>query len=323
MLLETAIDPACLSMERSLELFRRILWSHGVVLLAIPQKWEKRAKGECGLLGHANRAVKIIETLKFNDKFVERSSVDLCSHAKSWVDCAADHHRDLPIGLVVMPHENAEHVAEPFKTLDAAIDEHPCRILAAGAAKAIPLERSAFVSVVSPLIRYSRQVYFCDPYVVSKQRRVDSLVEAMRFGIQRRAFADPPEVTIFIGPGSNEEVWISQDKPLPKEEKRLRNILDSTESKIREKMGAEKANFTLVCVDSTLPDGQRFHNRFVLTERFGIHFGESIPFPDPNQALASKDVFSFLSRGSLTEMFYSFHNARQEVEENRVRQFSL
>ena len=109
MLLETAIDPACLSTERSLELFRRILGSHGVVLLAIPQKWEKKAKAECGLLGHASRAVKIIETLRANEKFVERSSVDECSHAKSWFDCAAAHHRDLPIGLVVTPHENAEH----------------------------------------------------------------------------------------------------------------------------------------------------------------------------------------------------------------------
>lgn len=327
MLLETAIDPACLSEERSLELFHRLRGIEGVVLLAIPQKWEKRAKAACGVLSHAGRAVKILETLRANNKFAERTAIDECSYAGSWPDCAAAHHRDLPIGLVVIPHENEEHSTEPFKTLDAAIDEHPCKILAAAAGKEIPFDPAGFASVVSPAVRYSRQVYFCDPYVASnafarnKPHRVDSIVEAIRLGTQRRAFADPPDISIFIGPDGKSRTWGSLEKPLPREEAQVRNILANTEARIREKIGVAKATFTLVCVDLDLPDSRRFHNRYVLTERFGMFFGESIP--DLEQRPESKDACAFLSRDSLTETFYSFQRARQEAGESRVRQFSL
>jgi len=267
MLSEYALEPDLLNSYESCRYFlEKFGISRGRLVSQFPTSWlrtvhelilRERGAGRCSELQHAR-----IETMLANIRSaLVRRGADGYRAEDTWLLNAENEHVARPFRAVVA-HENPRN--RDFVLVASDMDEtHPLWAVACGIV--VPRTPAALAAAAKPLLQISETLVFIDRHFGPENARHRQVFEALlRAGTADRA-RDPRTITYFTGtPATNDFFLDTCRDELPR--------ITPAGMTVRLAKLAERAA------------GEKFHNRYVLTERGGISLGTGLDSGQPGQS---------------------------------------
>jgi hypothetical protein len=298
MLLETAVDPECFTRAEITHFLLYVQRSNRVVLSKVPRKWHSQiSKSMDGLPHSPSVTVRLADFVK-SGRIVGRPEPISPLEGDTWTAVARKEHVRLPFAAIVSAQRSHDDGGTEFFSLNEAIESQSSPF-DAPTGLLVQQTCAAFCESVAPLLRHSVTVFFVDPYLGgNNEKALLAILSSIREGKRMRSRLDGLEVVLCTSAKENEN-------PV------------ATAGNIRRfmlKAGVEKeAKMKIAVLPDVFEDGQRNHDRFVLTKDYGISMSESI-LPGRRENPDSQSVFNTLDARMTGSRFSYYEKQIQRAE---------
>jgi hypothetical protein len=253
---EYAIEPQLLSNWKDFRYFsEQFGLSRGRLISRYPKRWEKMVYES--LTANACPPVekaKIVEKLsRIKDRMITRQSV--WDPQKEWLPNAEEEHGRKPFRAILA---RGNPRSQPFVLEGNDVEEnHPLwKVEASQFVARTPQEIGTYIG---PLLRISRHVLFVDPYFRAGHRDYRELFATLFELAVCDKSSEPPRVEIFASTKNDlGEVFFFDEC--------RRCLTDLIPAGIQVKIGLWSQRI----------GGEEIHNRYILTDRGGVKFGNSL-----------------------------------------------
>lgn len=276
MLREFAVDPALFG---DFQEFRYLIEKFGVtkarMITEFPKKWRKMVYASA--TGFTPRQRKQLQVW-LSDKatmFLVPSGRDFCSSG-DWLTDAELAHDQNPFHAI-LANENPRNHDKILVTADTLLESEP--LFDCPREILMPRTPEEFAKVAGPLLKWSRQIIFVDPYVRAQKQWNNSL-KAMFHYIQDSASVQ----------------YCAIDTPQGIEKSYRLDELKNKWPQLIPK--GKNLEFILLAKDQ----GKDTHNRYILTERGGLNFAWGLDASDDG----SKDLVNIMETNTHKTMFDEF-----------------
>jgi len=251
---EYAVEPSLLNTWNDFRYFvEQFGVSRGRLISRYPGKWERMVHESLSSCSPIEKA-KIVERLmRIQDRMITRQSV--WNPQKEWLPNAEDEHGRKPFrAILARTNPRAQGFVLEGQTVN---EDHPLWQVQVSLHTARSPEEVA--ACVGPLLSISRRIVFVDPYFRSNNYEYRTLFAVLLELAVRGRFSDPPSLGIFTSmkSGPNEQFLLDECR------KFLPDVIPA---------GIQVA----VTLWSQRLDGEEIHNRYILTDRGGVKFGNSL-----------------------------------------------
>ncbi len=259
MIQEYALEPALVATWTDRRDARYFAESFGIgrarLVSRFPKRWRREVYDEALSLNTTPMGRKRIEELlaRFSEHMVKRRCGHFDSKAGDWFENAMREHEQRPFHAI-LARANPKAHPEVLVGEDVSEESHP--LWSAGSSRVVERRAADMADAVAPVLRISSVILFVDPYFSPAERRYRRTLAAF---LHAAATARPG------GPPERIEVLLSSEH-------------SGTERFFRQVCGQLSR-----CVPSGLqvvlrrlaekPDGEKLHNRYVLTDLGGMEFG--------------------------------------------------
>ena len=249
MFFEYAVEPEALSTwQRARYLLDALRPEKGRFICDLPKgKWKRLIYQSLINCPEIEKA-RVAEKLKQLQTSALVRRTDSYDDQKSWIENAESSHRQTPFKAIIVA--TAGKLSHHINSDD--VDEsHPLWTTSSGA----PISKTvdAFVNCATCLIRVSQRVILIDPHFRPGDREKRSVLEAL----SKKVLSSSAKLELVVGDDlSYDELKRQVTKDLPKH---LPSGIEVTIHQIAEKAG-----------------GARVHNRYILTNRSGLQFGDGL-----------------------------------------------
>ncbi len=283
MIKEYALDPSLLRSWKDLRYFLETMGvSRGRLISRYPKRWKALVyNGLSDEMGDTERK-RIEEALNtINDKLFPRRGG--WNHEVGWLENAEAEHARAPFAGILSsdnPRSNSSVLLG---------DEISDSSAAWVATTQIEIQRDPelMAEAVAPLLRNSREIFFVDPYFSPTTQRYTSTLAAFLLKTTRGGL-DFPRVQ-YLCKANGDSRFFSRNcmSELPRF---VPKGLDLEVVLLKEKLGGEK-----------------LHDRFILTDRWGVQFSVGLDSHGPNEVtttivtLLTEDLWSTLYRKYVSE----------------------
>lgn len=268
MIKEFALDPACLTEQDAKHLVRECGFDKARIICEYPRKWARKlydfldANGIDTTDPRRITATNLLQELRATSSLWPRTNASGFDSTKSWLDNVQAEHKREPFDAIVStkgtPGSGADGVV--------ALDDLWSKGSPWGVATQLIVGRNPrdLAKAVFPLVRYSDTVRFCDPYISGSANKGPA-VEFIKFTVEAATTerVSPRPLTVEVHVLVREE-----KKEVPKIA--LGGLRQALEGQL-----PKEIPIRIIAWPELIKPGQKFHNRFVLTELGGVRFGDS------------------------------------------------
>lgn len=254
MIYEYAVEPSLLNNWNDFRYFlEQFGVSRGRLISRYPKRWERMVHDSLSSCPPVEKA-KIVERLsQIKDRMITRQSA--WDPQKEWLPNAEEEHNRKPFRAILA---RANPRSQLFVIESNNVEEnHP--LWRAEASQPIARTPQQICACVGPLLRMSRQILFVDPYFRPSHHSYRQLfVELFELILHDRSFS-PASVGIFVS-----------------------NKIACTEQYFFEECQKYMPALIPVGMHVTIGlwsqrvDSEEIHNRYILTDRGGVKFGNSL-----------------------------------------------
>ena len=274
MLYEYALEPALLSNWKDFRHFtEKFGFSEGRLISRFPKRWKGTVHdllSKCDVHECSEMQLKRVEELLFGEDSDGRTFDDRMlarqhewNPEKDWLTNAEIEHGKRPF-CAVLAKENRggkNFVLEG----DSVEDDTP--LFHVEKTPSVPRSADKMAELVGPVLRYAKEVLLIDPHFRAKREQTRFVKELLAEAIHSRS------------PSSLERVEIHARYKVERDDKEsVENEKQSFKADMRKLENSIPKDMKIRCVrwsDKYNPD-ERFHNRFILTDRGGLQFGDGL-----------------------------------------------
>ena len=245
---EYALDPALLTNWKDFRYFTEKMGAEqGRLISRYPKRWKRLVyDGLDESIGELERK-RIEEALRnINDKLLSRSGD--WSNETGWLENAENEHKRTAFSAILSINNprNHPHVLVGDETYDG--------VDAWNAITQLEVEREpeAMAKAIAPLLRYSRELIFVDPYFSPDNARYRSVLTAFLNAAKDNATG--PLRIRFIRKSKGSSEWFTNE------------CMSRLPRLIPKNLRLEVFTF-----DERV-NGEKLHDRFILTDRWGVQF---------------------------------------------------
>jgi len=251
---EYAVEPSLLNNWNDFRHFSEQFGvSRGRLISRYPKKWEQMVHQSLNSCPPVEK-LKIVERLsRLKDRMIARQST--WDPRQEWLLNAEEEHERKPFRAILARHNprSQSFVLEG----DAVEESHP--LWKAEVSQPVARTPQDICAYVGPLLRISRHVLFVDPYFRPSQYKYRMIfAELFELFLHDRTFG-PTSVGIFV----STKVDCAQQYFIEECQKYIPSLIP---------VGMQ----VTIGLWSQRADGEEIHNRYVLTDRGGVKFGNSL-----------------------------------------------
>ncbi len=280
---EYALDPGLLRDWNTIRYFtKKFGWPHGRLLCEYPKRW-KRMVYDAVSDTPVNKS-RIQERLRrISDRLISRYGAaytdNFCSYPDAWLRNAIERDQELPFQAIVTGVSGLEH--ERILLGDDLSDDHSLMVVAGGI---VARRAEEFAVTARLLLQTGETLALVDPHFNIKENRylhpLAALVETAVKSIYRK---QQPLIQLHVGIGSghsSDEIVIQ--RRVAELETNCRHFLPRILPP-----GQELQVFVWLPNDG----GERFHNRYILTECAGIGIATGLDIEESVDSGATDDWY--------------------------------
>lgn len=248
--------------------WKRLVW----------RAWERLQTGDTEI-DHA-RMTELIEHL--SEAMVRRTNT-VVNPDHGWLDDTTKEHQRVPFHAILARRNLAGHAG--ILTADDLDERTPLWTIPRGVT--IPRTAAAIADAVGNMLRIATEIAFVDPYFAPHHERFRNVLEACLRACLRQRVGAPPRIRILSADKNGaEETFFREEcgRYLPGV---IPADLTVTIRRLRERQ-----------------DGERLHNRYVLTELGGVSFG--VGLDEAVAATGATDDLHVLDRGQYEERWRQY-----------------
>lgn len=262
---EYALEPTLLNTwERFRYFVEKFGWHHGRLIVEYPKHWHRMVYESLTTCADREKH-KIIEKMsRLKERTIRRKGAAAYDGTRDWLPNALVEHARLPF-FAIIAAQNPEGSAAVLIADDADEDT---LIAPAGI---IPRRPEDVAAAMSLMIRQARQVVLADPYFAPDKPRFRSVFQAL-------LTEAGPNTEFVIHTSIDRRFEHNEDRNSDDEQRVAANLRRDFEA--RPFVSLLPAACTVrVHIWKRRQGGERFHNRYVLTEFGGITFGTGLDAP--------------------------------------------
>lgn len=290
MIKEYALDPLLLRDWKDLRYFLEMMGaSQGRLISRYPKRWKALVyEGLSTEIGDTERK-RIEEKLAtMDDKLFPRRGG--WNHEVGWLENAEAEHTRAPFASI-LSYDNPRN--NPSVLLGDEISDS-CTAWAATTQVEIHRDPESMAEAISPLLRNSREIFFVDPHFTPTTRRYTSTLAAFLAKNTRGGLA-LPRIQYFCKINGDPEPF-------------SRNCIMELPRYVPKGLALE-----VVLLKEKI-GGEKFHDRFILTDRWGVQFSVGLDSHGPHET--TKTIVTLLNEdlwASIYRKYVSEHPAFERV----------
>ncbi|MGV8118312.1 MAG: hypothetical protein AB2L14_00970 [Candidatus Xenobiia bacterium LiM19] len=268
----SAIDSAHMG-DILVQILRGII-SNGLIANLDKGKWEKHIVEErLNSLPPVirERVIRCLTMLKDRNRLVRhpRSSFGRPVNDTQWLNLALESHNQVPFHGILLSQNIISAIAHKesyFIELSGALDSS--QWLSMRNSRMLSKSPDDFKCILKPLLRHARKISLIDPYFNCYYTRFFDTVR-MCFELAGQRIQETIQTQILIHAGDPDDY---RQDPRETVEKRL----DAWEQKIRRLPEFKNPHRCILHLWRQKPEGQVFHNRFILTDQCGVSIPDGL-----------------------------------------------
>ena len=261
MIYEYALEPALLNNWEDFRYFtEKFGFFQGRFISRYPRRWKKMVIASLSETGP--KRTKMVERIKkLDDRMLPRQHE--WNPEKDWLTNAEDEHEERPFHAI-LAKENPR--SKDFVLEGDDVEDDTPRFKIEGNIT-IPRSARSIATLVAPVLQCAREILLIDPHFRAKSGQVKLVKELLAVAIQDQ------------GTSSLECVKIHAQYKVERDDKEsVEKEKESFEADMRRLEKSIPKDMKIRCVRWSAksdPD-ERFHNRFILTDRGGLQFGDGL-----------------------------------------------
>lgn len=228
----------------------------GRIVSRYPKNWKRLVWNECQS-GNDMARKRLEELLVFlSGRMVRRTNVHWGTDAHSWIENAVIEHKKRPFHAILARANPRSHAAVLTKT---DLEEGNDPRWDVQSSLHVPRNSAQMAKVLAPILRCSTVAIFVDPYFDPEQERFFQPFEAFLHRMFRdRPCAAPSRIEVHT------KAYDNQNRTRRRKDwQRLRQCVP-TGARVKVRLLEDKQN------------GERLHNRYLLTDLGGVLFGTGL-----------------------------------------------
>jgi len=227
-------------------------YDHGRVVSRFPRHWKKLVWQAFGSTDDLARQRIEVLLACLSDRMVKRGYANWDPTSASWLENAEREHQRLPFHAILARTNPRSH---PVVLTDADLEEDDDGRWAVKRDRFVVRNTEEMANAVAPLLQYSSQVLFIDPYFSPERLSHRRPLEAFLERLVRLGISDPPQRVEVYTAEKKEENFFRREC-----ETKLPQCIPEG-MRVRFRRLRQRA------------DGEKFHNRYILTDLAGVFFG--------------------------------------------------
>ena len=248
--------------------WKKLVWS----------AWERLQTGDKEI-DHA-RMTELIEQL--SEAMVGRTNT-VVNPDHTWLNKATEEHQRVPFHAILARRNPAGHAG--ILTADDLDERTSLWTIPRGVT--IPRTAAAIAGTVGNMLRIATEITFIDPYFAPHHERFRNVLEACLKACLRQRVGAPPRIRILSSDKNGAEETYFRDECGRRLPVLIPADLTVTIRRLRERQ-----------------DGERLHNRYILTELGGISFG--VGLDEAAAPSIARDDLHVLDRGQYEERWRQY-----------------
>jgi hypothetical protein len=261
----------------------------GRIVSQYPKKWRNLVWEAFDRSPHAQdqSARKRLETLL---NYLRQNSITRSNtfpELKNWLEKAEAEHRERPFyGILANENPGAHNQV----ILASALIENGNDRWSIPDAPPIPRNAEDMSAAIAPILRVCKRIVFIDPYFAPNQQRFRVPMEQfLRVVWENRSDNDVPKVEIHTGIDRYFDAHETGKDRSSEEEKRVVRDVEQCFAKNLPAIIPKGKTVTVVLWKGR-EQGQKLHNRYLLTEACGVGFGTGLDQNNEESSYATDDL---------------------------------